>query len=100
MGSSTAFSSPKFELGRIVSPEQFWGNHIAKPIIRGPYRNSQDWLQVKLSPIQSDQERIIENSEDEDEIEEANQIKRVAERLNALLPPVFLHENGALYERC
>jgi ankyrin repeat protein/aminoglycoside phosphotransferase (APT) family kinase protein len=92
VGSSTTFSSPKFKLGRIVSPEQFWGDRITKAIIRGPYRNSQDWLQVKLSLILSDQERIIEASEDEDEIEEASQIKRVAERLNALLPSVFLHE--------
>ena len=75
------------------------GNRITKAIIRGPYRNSQDWLQVKLSLIQPKQGRIIEESEDEDKIEEASQAKGVAERLSALLTSVFQHENGALYER-
>ena len=92
VSSSTTFTSPKFELGRVVSPEQFWGARITKSILRGPYRTSQDWLQVKLSLIQSDQERIITESEDEDEIAEAREMKRVADRLHALLPSVFLHE--------
>ena len=84
--------SASFKLGRIVSPQQFWADNYWKPIHRGPYQSSQEWLRVTLSLTQSGQERVIQQSEDDEEVEEAKEIKKIADRLAALLPSVFLHE--------
>jgi len=77
-----------FRVGRIVSPSYFWGDRINKDIARGPYRNYNEWFLARLA----DQEHIINDTEDEEEVKEAETIKELANRLSSLIPLTFLHE--------
>ncbi|KAK2744786.1 hypothetical protein FQN55_006542 [Onygenales sp. PD_40] len=78
-----------FTLGRIVSMIFFWGDHLSHDIPRGPFRNSHDWLHARLTLTITDQERILKESNDEDEIEDAENAKDAAQRLLKLLPNIF-----------
>ncbi|ESZ96404.1 hypothetical protein SBOR_3236 [Sclerotinia borealis F-4128] len=76
-------------LGQIVSMFFFWGDHITQDVPRGPFTNSKDWLCARLTLVIIDQERILKTTDDEDEIEDAQDAKILAERLLKLLPNVF-----------
>ncbi|KAI9641581.1 hypothetical protein NHQ30_010394 [Ciborinia camelliae] len=74
---------------QIVSMFFFWGDHISQDVTRGPFTHSQDWLRARLTMALSDQERILHTTTDEDEKEDAQDAKILAERLLTLLPSVF-----------
>jgi aminoglycoside phosphotransferase (APT) family kinase protein len=76
-------------LGQIVSMFFFWGDHITQDVPRGPFTNSKDWLRARLNLVLTDQERILQTTNDSDEIEDAQNAKILAERLLQLLPRVF-----------
>ncbi|KAK2811483.1 hypothetical protein FQN50_002106 [Emmonsiellopsis sp. PD_5] len=80
---------PPFTLGRIVSMMFFWDDHLSHDIPRGPFRNSHDWLHARLTLTINDQERILKESDDEDEIEDAENAKDCAQRLLKVLPSIF-----------
>ncbi|KAJ9643348.1 hypothetical protein H2199_004027 [Coniosporium tulheliwenetii] len=67
----------------------FWGNHLTQDVPRGPFSNSHDWIRARLTFILNNQERILRDSDDEDDIEDATNIKELAQRLLELLPRVF-----------
>ncbi|KAH0522345.1 hypothetical protein TsFJ059_006206 [Trichoderma semiorbis] len=75
--------------GRLVSTEFFMGDHLAYDIPRGPFRSSYDWLNTILTIIIRHQTLVLEKSEDEDDIEDAEDILPVAQTLLTLLPKVF-----------
>lgn len=75
-------------LGQLVSMI-FWGDHITQDVPRGPFTNSEDWIRARLTLVLTNQERIIKTSDDEDDIEEAEDAKEIAERLLKLLPNIF-----------
>ncbi|KAK0758527.1 hypothetical protein N5P37_008926 [Trichoderma harzianum] len=74
--------------GRLVSTEFFMGDHLTYDIPRGPFRSSYDWLNAILTIIIRHQTLVLEKSEDEDDIEDAEDILPVAQTLLALLPKV------------
>ncbi|KAF7941008.1 hypothetical protein EAE99_000645 [Botrytis elliptica] len=74
---------------QIVSMFFFWGDHITQDVPRGPFTNSKDWLCARLTLAITDQEEILKTTDDEDEIEDAQDAKILAERLLKLLPSVF-----------
>ncbi|KAL7951076.1 phosphotransferase enzyme family domain-containing protein [Trichoderma barbatum] len=76
--------------GRLVSPEFFMGDHLGYGIPRGPFHSSCDWLNGILTIIIRHQTLVLEKSEDEDDIEDAEDILPVAQTLLALLPKIFL----------
>ncbi|PQE05334.1 aminoglycoside phosphotransferase protein [Rutstroemia sp. NJR-2017a BVV2] len=76
-------------LGQLVSMIFFWGDHITQDIPRGPFVNSDNWIRARLTLVLIDQERIIRTSEDEDDIEDAQTAKALAERLLELLPSIL-----------
>ena len=78
-----------FVLGRIVSLEFFWGDHLARDFPRGPFAKSCDWLSARLAFTLDDQERILKVSDDEDDVEEAENVRSLATRLVKLMPQVF-----------
>lgn len=76
-------------LGRIVSPIIFWGDHLSQKVPRGPFSNSFQWLHARLTLILHDQACVLKPSKDEDDLEDANDIKATAERLQRLLPRII-----------
>ena len=82
--------------GRLVSHEFFMGDHLGYDIPRGPFRSSHDWLSAVLTIIIRHQTLILEKSEDEDDIEDAEDILPVAQSLLALLPKIFSPELTSL----
>lgn len=76
-------------LGQLVSLIFFWGDHITQNVPRGPFSNVEDWIHARLAFVLTDQEKILNNSEDEDEIEDAEDAMKLAKRLLELLPGVF-----------
>lgn len=56
---------------------------------RGPFTNAEDWTRARLTLVLSDQEKILQTPDDEDDIKEAEDAKDIAERLLKLLPSVF-----------
>jgi hypothetical protein len=75
-------------LGQLVSVIFFWGDHITQNVPRGPFTESTDWIRAHLTFALTGQERIIKNSDDEAEIENAQDAKEIAERLLKLLPSI------------
>lgn len=75
--------------GRLVSPEFFMGDHLGYDIQRGPFRSTHDWLNAILNIIIRHQNLVLEKSEDEDDIEDAEDILPAAQTLLALLPKTF-----------
>jgi hypothetical protein len=78
-----------FELGPLVSLVFFWGDHLTHSVARGPFKNSYEWLQARLEFVDTDQKRILSTSDDEDDIEDAEFAKDLAEELAQELPNVF-----------
>ncbi|ESZ94202.1 hypothetical protein SBOR_5428 [Sclerotinia borealis F-4128] len=76
-------------LGQMVSLVFFWGDHIAQDIPRGPFAHSSDWILARLNLVLTDQEKILNTSKDEDDIEDAQNSKTLAERLLKLLPSIL-----------
>lgn len=85
-------------LGQLVSMIFFWGDHISQDVPRGPFTNTSDWIRARLALVLTDQERILRASDDEDDIEEAEDAKEIAERLLKLLPTVFPPNNTSTPE--
>ena len=83
-------TAESYRIGSIVSMTFFWGDRGAREdILRGPFPNSYEWLSARLNLVLEDQDKVLSNTDDEDEIEDAEAAKVLAERLLALLPGVF-----------
>ncbi|EAT91101.2 hypothetical protein SNOG_01452 [Parastagonospora nodorum SN15] len=78
-----------FELGPIVSLVFFWGDHLKHDVPRGPFKTSYEWLKTRLTFALADQQRILETSDDEDDIEDAEFSIKLAEDVAEQLPKVF-----------
>jgi hypothetical protein len=93
----------KFVLGRIVSMQFFWGDHFTHNVPRGPFDSSAEWLRARLRLNQLDCEKTIRESNDEDDIEEAEKTLHVVNRLikatslvfadDSKVPTVLLHDD-------
>ncbi|EME38203.1 hypothetical protein DOTSEDRAFT_75698 [Dothistroma septosporum NZE10] len=81
--------SSTYKIGSIVSMTFFWGDRGARDVNRGPFGTSYDWLSARLQLVLEDQDRILANTEDEDELDDAQAAKALAERLIALLPKIL-----------
>jgi hypothetical protein len=55
-------------LGQLVSMVFFRGDHITQDVPRGPFTEGADWIRAHLTFVLTDQERIIQTSDDEAEI--------------------------------
>lgn len=82
-------SPSTFDVGRIVAMSFFWGDRSEREALHGPFRNSYEWLSTQLTLIIDTNKRVLEESEDEDELEDAEASKTVGERVLAALPDVF-----------
>ena len=76
-------------IGKIVSMQFFWGDHILQDVPRGPFQGSRDWMAARLTFDESDAQKIVDQSEDEDDREDAEDTMRKLTRLRKLLPNTF-----------
>ncbi|KAF3006915.1 hypothetical protein E8E13_011212 [Curvularia kusanoi] len=83
-------SATSFTLDRMVSLIFFWGEHLTHDVSRGPFTSSHDWLKARLQLVLTDQQRTLDSTCDEDEIEDAEAALDLAKRLLEILPTIFL----------
>jgi hypothetical protein len=83
-------TSGAFTLDHIVSIVFFSGDHLIHSVSRGPFTSSHDWLKARLQFVLNDQQRILDTSCDEDELEDAERTLTLAKKLLELLPTIFL----------
>ncbi|WEW56991.1 hypothetical protein PRK78_002450 [Emydomyces testavorans] len=92
--SPESFSS---NVGRIVSMQFFWGNHILQDVPRGPFQSSKDWILSSLlfnerdcnSTLAKYQNRDDLSSDDEDDVEDAERTLTIIKRLKAHVDDFF-----------
>lgn len=82
-----------YGLSCLVSMVYFWGDHHLYGVSRGPFKNSYEWLQSRLELALKDQDRILRTSDDEDDIEDAEFARDLAERISQILPDIFKPES-------
>jgi hypothetical protein len=85
------------ELGPTVSLVFFWGDHLTHSVAHGPFKNSHEWLQVRLQFALTDQQRILSTSGNEDDIEDAEFAKDLVEEIEKELSNVFPPEGDGDY---
>ncbi len=90
-GSSGAES---YLIGPIVSMHFLWENHVTQDVPRGPFSSSREWLDAKLKFIVNDCERIIAESDDEDEVDDAKEDLALARRISSRMQSTILDEPG------
>ncbi|KAF1963773.1 hypothetical protein CC80DRAFT_511984 [Byssothecium circinans] len=81
--------STAFTVSRIVSRLFFWKDRVNYDVPRGPFSTSHEWLHTSLRLVIMESENVINITDDEDDLEEAQDNKAVAELLLDLLPTVF-----------
>lgn len=84
-----------FAVGQLATTIYYQGDQITKEVVRGPFTSSHEWLKARLQCVLADQQRIVETSCDEDEIEDAESALELAKKLLELLPTVFLPDTSA-----
>lgn len=82
-------SKTTYKIGRIVSVPFFIGDNIREDVPRGPFTSSLDWLLATLALHQKSNDRVLQHSDDEDDIEDAQHFSKIIERLFSVLPQVF-----------
>ncbi|KFY04525.1 hypothetical protein O988_00715 [Pseudogymnoascus sp. VKM F-3808] len=87
------------EVGRIVSMQFFWGDHIHQDVSRGPFSSSREWLLTRLGLYEYEcqaslakyegMERGGMESDDEDELEDAERTLDIVARLKVVVDKIF-----------
>lgn len=92
-GAKGGDAAAKVAPGRLVSNELIMRRRLDKDdadVSRGPFRSSHDWLHAELRLLILEKANAIEHSQDnEDDKEDATEIRDAAQRLLVLLPKVF-----------
>ena len=86
----------KFAVDQLVTAIHYQGDRIMENVVRGPSQNSFEWLQARLQSVLANQQRILDTSCDEDEIEDAGFAFDLAKQLSDILPTVFLPTPGTV----
>ncbi|OBT67684.1 hypothetical protein VE03_03533 [Pseudogymnoascus sp. 23342-1-I1] len=92
------------EMGRIVSMQFFWGDHIYQDVPRGPFTSSRDWMLARLSLHETESRASLErlrdaekegmDSDDEDELESAKRTLDIVGGLKKVVDTVFPAEKA------
>ncbi|KFY30403.1 hypothetical protein V493_01936 [Pseudogymnoascus sp. VKM F-4281 (FW-2241)] len=100
-GSSRSSSS---RVGRIVSMQFFWGEHIHYDIPRGPFSSSRDWINARLALNEQDCRSILGkhsgkgeddiDSDDEADIDDAERTLDIITKLKPLVSQIFAVDHG------
>lgn len=84
---SRGYELPTVE--RIVSMQFFWGTHKLQNVPRGPFRSSKDWIDARLSFNEHDCRSTLDNSQDEDDLEDAERTLEIIKKLKTRLGETF-----------
>ncbi|KAL4780606.1 phosphotransferase enzyme family-domain-containing protein [Aspergillus varians] len=87
--------SPSVTVGQIVSVAFFWGDRLSQDVPRGPFQSSREWIESRLTITENESKQTVSTSDDEDDIEVAEDTIKLVKRLNILLPRFFPIEQGA-----
>ncbi|KAK3938776.1 hypothetical protein QBC46DRAFT_264765, partial [Diplogelasinospora grovesii] len=95
IGNIYAASPPK--VGRIVSMDFFWGDHIHQDVRRGPFSSSRDWIEARLALSEHDCRSVMAryparnglDSDDEDALDDAERTLQIIKRLSPLVGQIF-----------
>ncbi|KAK6544721.1 hypothetical protein TWF694_001407 [Orbilia ellipsospora] len=80
--SRMSIRSPPYTVGRIVSMPFFWEQRVSQPVERGPLLSSAEWFASRLQLVDYECSQIINSADaDEDDKEDAERYKAIAERL-------------------
>ncbi|KAF8468444.1 kinase-like domain-containing protein [Kalaharituber pfeilii] len=79
----------KYEVGRIMSMEYFWGERLTYNIDRGPFTSSYDWMMCRCNLMLAEAVRNFDNSETENSKEVASRTRSLIQGLIAILPTFF-----------
>ncbi|KAI1159131.1 phosphotransferase enzyme family-domain-containing protein [Nemania serpens] len=81
---------------RIVSMQFFWGDHVLQDVPRGPFQTSAEWMRSYLSLLEHDCDTTLAKYEgtestesDEDEIEDAMEIRHIIAKLKLFVDGCF-----------
>jgi Arc/MetJ-type ribon-helix-helix transcriptional regulator len=83
-----------FQLGPIVSLFFFQGDHVERAIEHGPFKKASDWMRAYLNLILGDQEQELKAAEDEEDIEDIEFVRSLANQLWQLIPTIFPDSNS------
>lgn len=96
------------EVGRIVSMQFFWGNHIHQDVPRGPFESSRAWMLARLALHENESRALVSgfegvekggmDSDDEDELESAERTLDIVTRLKKVVDLVFPAEKTGVEE--
>lgn len=84
----------KYGVGKIISMKFFWDEHYKYNIARGPFGKSTDWLRIRLIIDRLDCKRIIQQSTDKDEVEEAEGSLVTIDRLLRAMNSIFKQDDS------
>lgn len=87
--------SQSYDVGRIVALPFLWAGR-SESGEHGPFRNSHAWLHAQLSLIISEKVKVLAESEDEGDIEDAQAAKDLGEELLRVLPEAFPEDETEL----
>ena len=90
--------STTFFVGRIVSMPLFWADGVNQVVQCGPFRSTQEWLSARLLFSRNDVESTLKTSDNEDDIEDAQETSQNVQNLCSLLPSIFPTDPGQLPE--
>ncbi|KAK7419631.1 hypothetical protein QQX98_003222 [Neonectria punicea] len=98
--------SPSADVGRIVSMHFFWDDHIHQNVPRGPFRTTRDWIHAQLALSDNDcQSKIATysaktdmDSDDEDDLEDAERTLEIIKKLRPLVDQIFPNGDDSQYE--
>jgi hypothetical protein len=90
------YDASEFEVNQLVTAIHYQGDRIMQNDARGPFNSSFEWLQARLQSVLANQQRILDTSCDEDEIEDAEFALDLAKQLSDILPTIFLPSSGAV----
>ncbi|KAK1767543.1 phosphotransferase enzyme family-domain-containing protein [Phialemonium atrogriseum] len=107
IGNIYTASPPKVDW--IVSMHFFWGDHIHQDVRRGPFSSSKDWMEARLALSEHDcrstlakyPDRSGIDSDDEDDIDDAQRtleiIKRLVPLVGQILPIDHLEDEPSMF---
>ena len=76
-------------MGKIVSIHFFWAEHVEHDVDPGPFRQTSDWIEARLSLNELDCDSTLREREDEDDVEDAERTLDIIIKLRSYISKFF-----------
>lgn len=67
----------------------FWESRSQQSVPRGPFRLSKDWITARLTLSEYKGKSALANTNDEDDLEDAQRTLGIVQRLQSILDKIF-----------